>query len=95
MKPMTNFHVITYQKHQALYCKIPVLIKQQTFVFLGILQVYLQELSMCIFILKAQIFKLAEAVPTSSQKYKAGFHKMSKMNTSLQMEYNLFKTKPP
>lgn len=37
-------------KHQAWCCKIPVLIKQQTFAFLGILQVYLLELSMCIFL---------------------------------------------
>lgn len=33
--------LITSQKHQA--CKIPVLIKQQTFAFLGILQIYLQN----------------------------------------------------
>lgn len=68
--------LLTPQKRQALYCKIPVLIKQQTFAFVGILQVYLQKPSMCIFIFKAQIFKLAEVVPTSSQKYKADFHKM-------------------
>lgn len=32
---------------------------------------------MCVFVLKAQIFKLAEAVPTGS-KNKAGFSKMQK-----------------
>lgn len=72
MKPIIYSHVITPQKTKH-YSKIPVLIKQQTFALLGILQVDLQELSMCVFIFKAQIFRLAEAVPTSSQKYKAGF----------------------
>lgn len=47
----------------------------------------LRKLSMCIFIFKVQIFNLAEAVPTSSQKYKADFNKMSKMNTSLQIHF--------
>ena len=64
-KPMIYFHV---KKHQALCCKIPVLIKQQTFALLGVFTGLLTKVSMCIFIFKAQIFKLAEAVPTSSQK---------------------------
>lgn len=73
---MIYFHVTNSSKTQALYCKIPVLIKQQTFAFVDIFTGLLKKSSMCIFIFKAQIFKLAEVVPTSSQKYKAGFHKM-------------------
>lgn len=56
--------------------KIPVLIKQWTFAFLGILQVYLKNWACIMFIFKAQIFKLAEIVPPSSWQYKAGFNKM-------------------
>lgn len=50
---MIYFDVTNSSKTQAFYCKIAVLIKQQTFAFVDILQVYLQKSSMCIFIFKA------------------------------------------
>lgn len=48
--------LITSQKHQA--CKIPVLIKQQTFAFLGILQIYLQNWACVYLFLKLKYLNL-------------------------------------
>lgn len=52
------------------------LIKQQSFAFLGILQVYWKKLSLCIFSCKAQKYNLQKLYLQAVKKYKADFHKM-------------------
>lgn len=88
--------MLTPQKPVFYYYKVPVLIKQQTFAFVGILQVYLQNWACVYLFLKLKYLNLQKLCLQAVQSIKQVLIKCSqKWTLQLQIYYILFKAKLP